>query len=406
VTKRKSRRPAFRGLFTRFVAIVLGLALGAGIIYSMQLPFQNEHATLHVSLSSLTSDVGEAPAITWPGVGSAALDIPALGVTRAWHNKVVPIASLTKMMTAFVVLQRFPLAVGQTGPCITVTDAEVTNFNEEKSEDDSAVIVAAGEQLCESDLLNGMLVHSAANYADILASMVSPTPEAFVARMNETAERLGLRNTHYADDTGVSDESVSTALDQAKLAALLMDNPLVRDIVDQMNVDLPYAGFVNSFTPYVGTENVIGVKSGRTAAAGGCDVMAVAFIQNGQRRILYAVVLGQQGGNLLGPAGDAALALAQSALANRFVHTFARGTTLGTISFGHRTVPVGFARESRVYWWAQHNSDPFTLRLRDLANSVRKGEVIGWIDIRGNAQPLALVALGSVAAPTLYQRLR
>ena len=66
-----------------------------------------------------------------------------------------------------------------------VSDDDVLNYEEDKSEDDSAVIVDAGEQLCEIDLLDGVLVHSAANYADILASMVSPTPEEFVARMND-----------------------------------------------------------------------------------------------------------------------------------------------------------------------------------------------------------------------------
>ena len=86
-----------------------------------------------------------------------------------------------------------------------------------------------------------------------------------MARMNETAKPLGLHNTHYADDTGVSDNSVSTALDQAKLATVLMRSPLVRSIVDQTMVDLPVAGFVNSFTPLVGSKDVVGVKSGRTA---------------------------------------------------------------------------------------------------------------------------------------------
>ena len=70
--------------------------------------------------------------------------MPALGVTLAWHNRVVPIASLTKMMTVYVALKKFPLAIGQTGPCITVTDDEVLSYEEDKSEDDSAVIVEAG----------------------------------------------------------------------------------------------------------------------------------------------------------------------------------------------------------------------------------------------------------------------
>ena len=165
---------------------------------------------IHLSLSSYDSFDYTPPPLAWPSQGSAAIDVPALGITRVWHNRVVPIASLTKLMTVYVALKRFPLSIGQTGPCITVSDAQVTSYQEDKSEDDSAVIVEEGEQLCEIDLLDGVLVHSAANYADMLASMVSPTPQAFVARMNATARSLGLHNTRYADDTGVSAKSVST----------------------------------------------------------------------------------------------------------------------------------------------------------------------------------------------------
>jgi len=61
------------------------------------------------------------------------------------------------------------------GSCVEVTNDDVLNYEADKSEGDSSVIVTEGEQLCEIDLLNGVLVHSAANYADMLAAMVSPT---------------------------------------------------------------------------------------------------------------------------------------------------------------------------------------------------------------------------------------
>jgi D-alanyl-D-alanine carboxypeptidase (penicillin-binding protein 5/6) len=405
VSRRSSRHPGRRGLIARFFAIVLGAILASAVIVSTQLPFLHEQATVRLSLSSYGSfDYTPAP-LAWPSQGSAAIDVPALGVTTAWHNRVVPIASLTKMMTVYVVLKKFPLAIGQTGPCITVTNDEVLSYDEDKSEDDSAVIVQAGEQLCEIDLLDGVLVHSAANYADILASMVTSTPEGFVARMNETAKQLGLHNTHYADDTGVSDRSVSTALDQAKLATVLMRSPLVRSIVDQTMVDLPVAGFVNSFTPLVGSKDVVGVKSGRTASAGGCDVMAVAYRLNGQRHIVYAVVLGQRGGNVLADAGKAAFALAKSAQNSQVDVSFAKGDVLGTIGFGKDVAPFGLARESHVYWWDQHNAHPLTLRLRHLGDTIHRGEVVGWIEVHSLERPIPLVALRSVAAPTLWHRI-
>jgi len=405
VSRRSSRRPVLRGLVTRFFSIVLGAVVAGGLIVSMQLPFLHEQPTLRISLRSYASFQYTPPPLIWPTQGSAAIDVPALGITRVWHNRVVPIASLTKMMTVYVALKRFPLAIGQTGPCIVVSDSDVLNYERDKSQDDSAVIVTAGERLCESDLLNGMLVHSAANYADMLAAMVSATPQAFVARMNSTARSLGLRDTRYADDTGVSNQSVSTALDQAKLATMLMRSPLVRTIVDQAVVDLPVAGFVNTFTPLVGVNDVVGVKSGRTAAAGGCDVMAVAYRLNGRRHLIFTVVLGQQGGDVLANAGDAAYGLAVSAEASQADVVLAKGDVLGTIRFGKNVAPFGLARSSHVYWWDQHNGHPLHTRLRHVGTTIHRGEVVGWIEVHGIEKPVPLVALRSVAATTLWHRI-
>ena len=405
MSRRSSRRPALRGLVTRFLSILLGAVVASALIFSMQLPFLHERPSIHLSLSSYGSFDYTAPPLAWPSGGSAALDVPALGIIRAWHNHVVPIASLTKMMTVYVALKRFPLGIGLTGPCVEVTNDDVLNYEADKSEGDSSVIVTEGEQLCEIDLLNGVLVHSAANYADMLAAMVSPTPQAFVDRMNDTARSLGLHNTHYADDTGVSVHSVSTALDQAKLASMLMRSPLVRAIVDQTEVDLPVAGFVNTFTPLVGANDVVGVKSGRTAEAGGCDVMAVAYRLNGRRHLVYTVVLGQQGGNVLATAGDAAYALAISAEASQADVVLAKGAVLGTIGFGKDVAPFGLARESHVYWWNQHNDHPLNVRLRHLGDTIHRGEVVGWIEIHSVEKPVPLVALRSAAAPTLWHRI-
>jgi D-alanyl-D-alanine carboxypeptidase (penicillin-binding protein 5/6) len=250
-----------------------------------------------------------------------------------------------------------------------------------------------------------MLVHSAANYADILETMVAASPADFVTLMNRSAASLGLRHTHYADDAGISNDSVSTALDQAKLAALLMKSPLVRSIVAQSSVDLPVSGYENSFTPFVGMDGVVGVKSGRTDAAGGCDILALAFRQGGRERIVFAVVLGQRGGDLLGPAGDAALVLAQSALDLRSVHTFAKGTVFGYVGFDHHDVPFALARTSHLYVWGAARGPVIRWRMRTLTGSVRRGEVVGWLLVGGVTHPLALVAQRSIAQSTLWNRI-
>jgi D-alanyl-D-alanine carboxypeptidase (penicillin-binding protein 5/6) len=272
---------------------------------------------------------------------------------------------------------------------------------------ESSVVVTAGEQLCEKDLLNGVLIHSAGNYAVMLANMVAGSNVAFIAMMNQEAATLGLTSTHYDDVTGFSPLSVSTALDQAKLAVLLMKSPLVRSIVIQPTVTLPVAGTVASFTPYVGIDNVIGVKSGRTAEAGGCDVMAMTFQDGTATKVLYAVVLGQRGGDLLGPAGAAALALADSAVASRMHHTFVKDRAIGEIAYAGRRVGFGLTQQREVWWWPAQGKLSVTVRVRHFNTSIHRGEVVGHLIVKGvKKHTFTLRALGNLSPPTLLERLR
>jgi D-alanyl-D-alanine carboxypeptidase (penicillin-binding protein 5/6) len=386
--------------------MVLGLILATVLIVGLQLPLLHPLSSAKVNLVRLSAS-NSSTSLAWPSVGSAALDIPSLGVLESHHGQVVPIASLTKMMTAYVALKLLPLGVGATGPCYEVTSNDVTTYDEMSDLDESSVPVVEGEQLCEIDLLNGLLVHSAGNYAVMLADVAAGSTTQFIADMNQDAAILGLRGTHYADVTGFSPESVSTALDQAKLATLIMKSPLVRSIVLQQSVTLPVAGVVGSFTPFVGFDNVIGVKSGRTAQAGGCDVMAMTFQDGTVTRVLYAVVLGQQGGDLLGPAGDAALALANSAVSNQLHYTFEANRAIGELGWDGRHVAFGLTQRREVWWWPAQVQLSVHVSVRSFTSSVHRGEVVGHLVVHGVARhSFTLRALGSLSPPTLLQRLR
>jgi D-alanyl-D-alanine carboxypeptidase (penicillin-binding protein 5/6) len=136
---------------------------------------------------------------------------------------------------------------------------------------------------------------------------------AFVNVMNQTAKSLGLKSTHYVDVTGISSGDVSTAANQVVVTADLMsEEPVVRGIVILPQVSLPLAGVVQSYTPFTGQSNVIGVKSGYTNDAGGCDAMAVVDTIGTSTYTTYVVVLGQHTWNALGVAGGDALALSRS----------------------------------------------------------------------------------------------
>lgn len=403
----RPRSPARHGLVARLAGVLLGVAIAGGGIVAMQLPLlhQRDHAT--ETLVHLPVTHGLTPSLVWPSQGSAAIVIPSYGVAVSSNDQVVPIASLTKMMTAYVVLQKLPLVGDETGPCFTINESALVTYKHMVLTGQSSVAVAVGEVLCERDLLGGLLVHSANNYAVLLAVMAGVTVEGFVTMMNETAASLGLTHTHYAEPSGYDPASVSTAIEQGELAVDLMASPLVRSIVAMTSITLPVAGAVTTYTPYLGFDNVVGVKSGRTDAAGGCVVMAMTFTRGDATETLYAVVLGQRGGDLLGPAGAAALALAFSARDNQLHLDFARGTAVGTVGWDGHTTPVVLTSTHAFWWWAGDGALTATIHLRPLRSGVHRGEIVGWLSVRAHpSRRFSISASHSTAPPTIWQRLR
>ncbi len=388
---------------TRAFSMTVGATMAAGMIFMMQAPLLHQ-ATTFVPVSTEFTSVAPEP-IAWPAGTSAAVVIPALGVARSYHSAVVPIASLTKMMTAYVTLLRLPLDPGQTGPCLTVNADDVAYYRTITAQGQSSAAVATGEHLCENQLLAGLLIHSAGNYATMLANLAWGGTQAFVAHMNAEAQVLGLRQTHYVDVTGIGSGSVSTALDQGEMAATLMKYPVVRAIVDQPTVTLPVAGTLNSFTPFVGVGNVVGVKSGRTDAAGGCDVMAMSFDFAGSTQLAYAVVLGARGGDLLGPAGTEALALEHSVVDSQRAVEIPAGTVVGTIGWDNQRVDVVTQVHARMDYLSAVNGAQFHVSVRPQSGPLAGREVVGWLTINdGTIIRVPLMVAHRLTPLTLLQR--
>jgi serine-type D-Ala-D-Ala carboxypeptidase (penicillin-binding protein 5/6) len=248
-------------------------------------------------VTSATVVPGAQPVLNWPKVGQAAVAVSGvglLGMTAA--ERPVPIASLTKMMTALVILHDHPLPTGSQGPVLVISPDDVTDYVSDIDNGDSALRVAVGERLTEFRLLQALLLPSADNIADLLASWDAGSLAGFVGRMNAMARILGLHSTRYADASGVNPGSVSTASDQAIVAAALMRSAVVRRIVRQRQSLFPVAGVVPNFNPAIGVDGIIGVKSGWTQAAQGC-LVAAAYRSIGRSSVLViTVVLGERGG--------------------------------------------------------------------------------------------------------------
>jgi len=230
--------------------------------------------------SSAASDA--RPAGTGPvGVQAKAAAIAVASTGQVlWSrdlNTEVPMASITKVMTALVVIR-----AGHLGRRITVPPA-VTGYVEEH--DASSAGLRPGDTLTASQLLAALLLPSGADAAYTLAEMYGPGLSAFIAKMNATAKSLGMTRTHFSNFDGLpyptGYSTYSTPADLLKLGRVAMTSAVFRSIVDRRSYRLAsgsghHAYFWPNLNPLLGVyRGAIGIKTGYTPAAGHCLLFEV-----------------------------------------------------------------------------------------------------------------------------------
>ena len=227
----------------------------------------------------------------------------------------MPIASVAKVMTAYLVLRDHPLEPGEEGFEIEISSADVEDLHRRIALNQSVVAVEAGEVLSERQALEALLLPSANNVAALLAVHEAGSVEAFVAEMNEAAAELGMRRHPLHRPQRFEDTTVSTAADQIKLAGEAMADPTFAEIVAMPSTVLPVAGEVTNFNRLVGHEGFVGIKTGSDEAAGGCLLFAKRIQVDGRTLTVLGAVLGQREGDFIQAALVSASSLAASATA-------------------------------------------------------------------------------------------
>jgi serine-type D-Ala-D-Ala carboxypeptidase (penicillin-binding protein 5/6) len=389
--------------------VLVLVVVAAGLFAAVRLSAADPAPTVTSVLDRTVALHPSPVSLPWPQIGQAAVAIPSVGVdTASAPEQPQPVASLTKLMTAYVILHDHPLKTGQLGPAITVTQADVDDYNEDTVSDNSNALVAVGEQISEVQLLGGLLIHSADNYADLLARWDAGSGTAFVAKMNADAAKLGMTQSHFADPSGVAPGSQSTPYDLLKVTSLDMTDPVFASLVQQSSITLPVAGTISTYTPLLGVDGVIGVKSGFTTAAGGCDVVAVVRPVHGVPTLLLAAVTGQEGPAVLAQAGLHALALV-SAVAPLVGATavFHQGQVVAHVSEAGKTVTArGTVPVSLLTWPGARGTMVFHPDAH-LTDRARRGAMAGSVEVRlGTQHAVVPVRLQQdVPRPTMLQRL-
>ncbi len=194
-------------------------------------------------------------------------------------ERVLPIASLTKMMTALVVVDRVP-----EGALVPVTKEALAYTGS------GVGLLPRGKRVGVSAMLHGMLLPSGNDAAIALAQRAAGTVPRFVALMNERAKAMGLACTHFSTVSGIRDRgNASCAPDLAALARAVLREPRLARIVRRRSAVLPFpikGGRIylynNNPLLRIGYRGTTGVKTGYTEAAGRC---LVATVRRGSRRL-------------------------------------------------------------------------------------------------------------------------
>lgn len=362
IERRGGRRGPLQPL--AFVALVAVAAAAVGLVGMAVAGFMGASAaptaaSVHATLTAVQTVPAGAPALPWPATGQAAVAIPSIGYTaESGPEHSVPIASMTKVMTAYVVLQDHPLTGSASGPDITITAADAADYTTDVVTTQASVLVHAGEVLTERQALEGMLIHSANNLAYALANWDAGSLPAFVAKMNATASSLGMTQTHYADASGYTTKSMSTPSDLLKVTSAAMAIPFFAQTVAMPSVTLPVAGTVSTYTPLLSgsttdsTPGVVGVKSGFTTAAGGGDILAYQSSVDGHSLIVLAATTSQEGPTVLHTAGGMDLAVAKAAAASVVsVPVVSPGERVATASIPGAKVPVVTTGSGSLLAW-------------------------------------------------------
>jgi serine-type D-Ala-D-Ala carboxypeptidase (penicillin-binding protein 5/6) len=193
----------------------------------------------------------------------------------------LPIASLTKLMTALLALPQ----PAQLDRPFVITPRMI-------GVPGNTIGLRAGEHVTARRMLAAALIASANDAADVLAVRRAGSLPAFVALMNSTAARIGLSDTRYSNPSGIYDRgNRSSAWDVADLSRRVLERPLLRSLVGRRAYQAGVSVYVNRNRLLWSYRGAIGLKTGSTTAAGNC--LAVAAVHRG--RTVIAVLLHVRG---------------------------------------------------------------------------------------------------------------
>ncbi|ANG84368.1 D-alanyl-D-alanine carboxypeptidase family protein [Microbacterium aurantiacum] len=322
------------------------------------------------------ASVAAAPA--WPGGGSAAIAVEGIDGTLASSLDPASIASITKVVTALMILDELPLAPGEQGPEYRFRYADMLEYWDYRARGESALDVPIDGALTQYQMLEGILVGSANNYAERLASTIWPSDQVFASAARSWLATHGIPGITVVEPTGMDLGNTATAEALIPLAKKAMENPVVAEIVSKQAIELPGAGRVENTNGLLADPGVLGIKTGTLDA---WNLLSAKDVVAGETTVrLYAAVLGQPDDAARVEASRALYAQLEQELQPRPSVTADTVAGLVRTEWGEE-VSIVTASDAAVVLW---NGGAGTVSIRyDLGDARTAGDVVGALSVDG-----------------------
>lgn len=405
------------------MAVIALLVLTAGIYVPASLLAPVPPAV--AELQPYTAQTGTPAAVELPGFGASAVGSAQYGgvLTAAGSDQPLPIASIAKVVTALVVLDAHPLALGETGPTITMTERDLSFYRGQLAQNGSVRPVSAGLKFTQHDLLELTLIVSANNYAETLAAWAFGSIDEYLVAARDWLARNGMSGITVVDATGIDPANTASATSLLPLAERALADPVIAQIVATASGTMHDIGPMKNTNPVLGDEGVTGLKTGTLFEYGynllfsadltvpgdtgavdpaASDVGASA----GESRTVavVGVVLGAPNSSALASSVRTVLSSTRSGFA--VVRLTSQGDVFGeyTTPWGQRAALVAAESASAVVWSNQPVSAMVNaLPLSDAVAGTKAGAVS--FSAGGRTIEVPLIVDGAIAGPDPWWRL-
>jgi D-alanyl-D-alanine carboxypeptidase (penicillin-binding protein 5/6) len=317
-----------------------------------------------------------------------------------------PIASITKLITALVVLDAKPLATADDpGPTITFDKAAHDLYDEYYVLGATIAPMPTGTSMSLRDALATMLIPSASNYAEAISTWAFGSQSAFVGAARRWLAANGLSATTVVEPTGISPRNTSTPSDLIAIGKLAAANPTVARIVAAPSVSVPGHGLMFNTNGLLGSAGITGLKTGNLGE-NSYNLLYSASLDVGtaERLTVIGVTLG---GSSRESVNTQVLTLLSS-IRNGFheVPLAQSGQEVGsyTTAWGS-TARIVVAQDAAIFTWSD---TPITTTMQTTApETFRDGEVVGSITWTAgpHTTTVPLEVDGSIIPPTAWWRL-